>query len=176
MNDRDPIKQQRRLGVVMQGFAWLVFLLLAGLFFSEQLQRQRNPNQDLQTRYGEDRIREVSLQRNRQGHYVSSGTINSQPVVFIIDTGATGVAIPEAVARELGLRRGRAFTTQTANGSGVAYGATLDSVSIGDIVLHDIPASITPGLQLNEVLLGMSFLKHIEFTQRGSSLILRQGF
>ena len=44
----------------------------------------------------------------------------------------------------------------------------------GDIALRDVRASITPGLLMDEVLLGMSFLKHIEFTQRGDTLILRQ--
>jgi aspartyl protease family protein len=52
--------------------------------------------------------------------------------------------------------------------------ATLDSVSVGDIELRGVRAGITPGLKTDEVLLGMSFLKHIEFTQRGDMLILRQ--
>jgi aspartyl protease family protein len=50
----------------------------------------------------------------------------------------------------------------------------LDQVGVGGIVLHDVHAGITPGLQMDQVLLGMSFLKHIEFTQRGERLILRQ--
>ena len=92
----------------------------------------------------------------------------------MLDTGATGVAIPEAVAVYLGLRRGRPFPTQTANGIATSYAAKLDSVSVGAIELQDVPAAITPGLQTQEILLGMSFLKHIEFTQRGDTLILRQ--
>jgi aspartyl protease family protein len=56
----------------------------------------------------------------------------------------------------------------------ISYAASLDSVSIGAIALSDVSAAISPGLQTEEVLLGMSFLKHIEFTQRGDTLILRQ--
>jgi aspartyl protease family protein len=97
-----------------------------------------------------------------------------QWVRFILDTGATGVAVPDAVAQRLGLQRGRAFRTQTANGTGTSYAARLDSVSVGGIELQDVPAGITPGLQVDQVLLGMSFLKHIEFTQRGDTLTLRQ--
>ena len=79
-----------------------------------------------------------------------------------------------AVAERLGLRRGRAFSTQTANGISTSYAARLQQVSVGDITLQDVSAGITPGLQTDQVLLGMSFLKHIEFTQRGDTLILRQ--
>ena len=128
----------------------------------------------MQTRYTDDGIREVVLQRNKSGHYVTAGKINGKPVTFMLDTGATGVAIPESQAVDLGLRRGAAFPTQTANGVSTSYAATLDRVSVGGIELYDISAGITPGLKTKEILLGMSFLKHIEFTQRGDTLTLRQ--
>ena len=158
----------------MQVLGWLVFLALGVFFFSDFLDNQYNPNQTLQTIYGEEGVREVVLQRNKFGHYVTSGEINGQPVTFILDTGATGVAVPSAVAKRLGLRRGQAFRTQTANGTAVSYAARLDRVSVGGIELKDVLAGITPGLQTEEILLGMSFLKYIEFTQRGDTLILRQ--
>ena len=55
-----------------------------------------------------------------------------------------------------------------------SYQTRLNEVGIGDIRLHGVDAAIAPGLQMREVLLGMSFLKHIEFTQRGNILTLRQ--
>ena len=174
MSEQDDIQEQKRMGTAMQALAWLAFIVLGVFFFGDLLDKQYNPNQSLQTRYAEGGVREVVLQRNKYGHYVTSGEINGKPVTFILDTGATGVAIPEAVANHLGLKRGRAFRTQTANGISTSYAATLDQVSVGAIELRDVPAGITPGLQTEEVLLGMSFLKHIEFTQRGDTLILRQ--
>jgi aspartyl protease family protein len=108
------------------------------------------------------------------GHYVSTGTINGKEVVFLLDTGATGVAIPAPLAEQLALTRGRAVMTNTANGATRSYITSLQEVSIGDIRLQGVEATITPGLQMREVLLGMSFLKYIEFTQRGSTLTLRQ--
>jgi aspartyl protease family protein len=149
-------------------------LALGAFFFDDLLGKQYNPNQNLQTRSGEEGVREVVLQRNRFGHYVTSGEINGQPVTFILDTGATGVAVPDTIAQRLGLQRGPAFRTQTANGTGTSYAARLDSVSVGGIELQDVRAGITPGLQTDQILLGMSFLKHIEFTQRGDTLTLRQ--
>ena len=162
------------MGGIMQALAWLVFLALGVWFFSGELSRQHNPNQSVHSRVGEGGVREVVLQRNRFGHYVTSGAINGEPVTFLLDTGATGVAVPARVARRLGLRRGQPFTTQTANGLSTSYAASLDSVSVGAIELRDVEAAIAPGLGMEEVLLGMSFLKHIEFTQLGNTLILRQ--
>ena len=167
------IKEQKRIGLIMQALAWMVLIVLGVVFFGDILDKQHNPNQSLHTSYGEG-IKEVVLQRNKYGHYVTSGEINGQPVTFILDTGASGVAIPDAVARRLGLSRGRAFSTQTANGISTSYAANLELVSVGGITLKDVQAAISPGLQMEQVLLGMSFLKHIEFTQRGDSLILRQ--
>jgi aspartyl protease family protein len=174
VSEKEDIQEQKRMGSVMQALAWLTFLVLGVLFFGDLLDKQYNPNQSLQTRYTEGGVREVVLQRNKFGHYVTSGEINGKPVTFMLDTGATGVAIPEVVANRLGLRRGRPFRTQTANGISTSYAATLDKASVGIIELRDVRAGITPGLQTDEVLLGMSFLKHIEFTQRGDTLTLRQ--
>jgi aspartyl protease family protein len=172
MNDERT--EQKRFGTTMQALAWVALLGLLALWFNDVLERRHNPNRVLETRYGEDGIREVVLQRNRLGHYVTSGEINGEPVVFMLDTGATGVAIPEDIALRLNLERGRAYRTQTANGVAISYATSLDSVSVGEIALGNVSAGIVPGLKTSEILLGMSFLKHIEFTQRGDQLILRQ--
>ncbi|MDG1387721.1 MAG: TIGR02281 family clan AA aspartic protease [Halioglobus sp.] len=174
MNSQDSIKEQKRMGLGMMILAWLVFLGLGILFFGDVLEKQFNPNQRLDTQYSKAGMREVVLQRNKFGHYVTSGTINGQPVTFMLDTGATGVAIPEAIARKLDIPRGRPYRTQTANGISTSYAASLDSVAVGEIELRDVQAGIAPGLAMDQILLGMTFLKHIEFTQRGDTLILRQ--
>ena len=174
MESTEPVKQQKRMGLGMMVLAWLTLLGLGALFFGDVLERQFNPNQQLETRLAADGVREVVLQRNRFGHYVTSGEINGKPVTFMLDTGATGVAIPDAVAQRLGVPRGRPYRTQTANGTAVSYAAVLDSVAVGDIELNNVSAGIAPGMGIDQVLLGMSFLKHIEFTQRGDTLILRQ--
>lgn len=162
------------MGLTMHVLAWVVLLGLGVFFFSDLLEKQYNPNQNIQTQYVEEGAKEVVLQRNKFGHYVTAGKINGQSVTFMLDTGATGVAIPESIANRLGLKRGRAFATQTANGVSTSYLSRLDLVSVGEIQLQGVRAGISPGLQTDEVLLGMSFLKHIEFTQRGDTLILRQ--
>lgn len=174
MSRTEDVQEQKRMGLVMQVLAWVVFLGIGGFYFSDLLERQLNPNQTLQTNYTQEGVREVVLQRNKFGHYVTSGEINGQPVTFLLDTGATGVAIPESTAERLGLQRGRAYRSQTANGTAIGYAASLDLVAVGDIQLRNVRAGIAPGLQTEQVLLGMTFLKHIEFTQRGDTLVLRQ--
>jgi len=167
-------KSPQRIGKGMIVVAWLLALGLLTLFFNDFLDKQHNPNQDLNTQYNQDGTREVILQRNRSGHYVTKGTINGQPVVFFLDTGATIVSIPEPVARRLNLQRGVEMLANTANGTVTTYSSELDSVAVGEIELHRVRASINPQMQGDEILLGMSFLKHLEFTQRGNTLILRQ--
>jgi aspartyl protease family protein len=166
--------QQKKMGTGMYVLAWLAFGGLLVFYFQDLLDEQHNPNQQTSTSYAQEGVREVSLQRNKYGHYVTSGKINGHEVVFMLDTGATGVAIPAAVAARLKIKRGQRYMTQTANGTAAAYATRLDRVSVGDIELTDIAAGISPGLQSEEILLGMSFLKQIEFTQRGNTLILRQ--
>ena len=149
--------------------AWLLGLALATVFFSGVLDHQRNPNQNVAIDgHG---LPTVVLQRNRQGHYIATARINGEPVEVMLDTGATRVSIPATLARRLGLKRGRAVPTSTANGRVITYDTRLNAVSLGDITLHNIRASINP--HSDQVLLGMSFLKRLEFTQRGDSLILR---
>lgn len=158
----------------MQALAWISLLAFGVFFFSDVLEKQHNPNQTLETREGSQGVREVVLQRNKFGHYVTSGEINGEPVVFMLDTGATTVAVPSRVAQRLGLERGRRLQFHTANGLASGFAATLDSVSVGGITRRSVPAGITTGMEGDEILLGMSFLKHIEFTQRGNTLTLRQ--
>mgnify|MGYP000358532353 CR=1 FL=1 len=84
------------------------------------------------------------------------------------------MAVGQQLAVRLGLERGPRITTRTANGLATAYRTILDSVSVGAIEVKNVPATISPGLATDEVLLGMSFLREIEFTQRGGKLVLRQ--
>ena len=128
----------------MQAIAWVIFMVLLVFFFNDLLGKRENPNQSVSTQYHQDGVREVVLQRTRAGHYVVSGAINGQPVVFMLDTGATGVAIPDAVAKRIGIKRGQPFLTRTANGVSTSYAALLDSVSVGDIYLRDVRAGRYP--------------------------------
>ena len=117
---------------------------------------------------------EVPLKRNRQGHYLVTGEINSEPVEFLLDTGATDVVIPEDIARQLQLPYGRAGRAMTANGPVTVYQTVINELTIGAIRLFEVRASINPAMRSGEILLGMSALGQIEFIQSGDHLTLRQ--
>ena len=168
-----PPAPGRPTGRVMLVLAWLIVLALLSRFFSGVLDYRENPNQQLQGSLV-DGIAEVVLKGNRNGHYVAHGSINGQRIVFMVDTGATNVAIPEALAKQLGLRRGPAHRVMTANGSARAYATRIDLLTIGDIVLHNVSASINPGMQGEGILLGMSALAELELVHRDGQLLMRQ--
>ncbi len=166
-------EQQRKLGQRFIIATWIAVMVLVYFMFSNMLEKDYNPNQQL-VMSENGGTREIILKRNRFGHYVASGRINNMPVTFLLDTGASDISIPAKLARKLKLKKGPQQYYKTANGTVAGYLTKLDSVSIGTIRLHNVRASINPSMKSEDVLLGMSFLKNIEFTQRGDTLILRQ--
>ena len=175
MNKNDPeILEQRRLGGWMYIGFWTLLFALSGMFFNQLLNHDRNPNQQVKSYVDANGVREVVLKRNRMGHYNVTGFINGRAVEFMLDTGATDIAIPASLARDLHLHRLSQMRYSTANGTVYNYTTRLNAVRVGNIVLHDLPASINSNMDNGIVLLGMSFLKKIEFSQRGDILILRQ--
>lgn len=153
--------------------SFLCGLGLLTLFFQDRLERQFNPNRDPVSMTTVSGARQVELLRNRQGHYVMSGAIDGQDAVFLLDTGATDVVMSEELARRAGLEPGTRSLAMTANGTVAVFATTIDELQLGDILLQDVRASINPAMSGNTVLLGMSALRHIEFTQRGDTLTLR---
>jgi aspartyl protease family protein len=175
----NPLDQQtknhsRKMGFTMFVLAWLVLIGLLVLFFSGQLNKQYNPNQNPSQQLINGENKEVILQPNKQHHYVVSGTINNSSVVFLLDTGATDVVIPFDIARQLKLNLGQKQYANTANGTVAVYSTVINEITIGNIELHNVKASINPSMKDEVILLGMSALRQIEFSQRGDTLILRQ--
>jgi aspartyl protease family protein len=164
---------QQKYGKAMTYAAWLLALGLLTAGFNHWLGKERNPNQHLRSAQSADGT-QVVLERNRFGHYLASGSINGQAVEFMLDTGATMVAIPGRVADHLGLKRGAQMQVQTANGNAPVYATRLDVLRLGEIELRDVKAHISPSMDGDEVLLGMSVLKYLDFSQQGDTLTLKQ--
>lgn len=162
----------RRMGKVMMFAAWGAGMLLAVQWFAGVEERKRNPNQVPRSVASLDAV-EVRLLANRQGHYLLNGQINGREVTFLLDTGATFVAIPGTLADRLQLPRGRRFQVNTANGTADSFETTIDRLQLGDIQLQNVSAGIVPGMGGEDVLLGMSALQQLEFSQQGGELILR---
>jgi len=164
------------IGKGMMIGAWILLLLLLTLYFGRVLEERQNPNRNPGGAVTTQGTREVVLERNAQGHYVASGRINGHPVTFLVDTGATQVAVSERLARKLGLRKMGGTFSHTANGVVAAWETVLDRVTLGVIEQRRVRATILPDLRpWDQVLLGMSFLKKLELVQRDGTLLLRQG-
>lgn len=161
-----------KIGQGMIYLAWFLFLALLTFGFNNYLDHQNNPNQEISDSWDKG-VAEVKLKQNRYGHYLANGQINHQPVTFLLDTGATLISIPESIAQQLQLKKGLPAKSRTANGTITVYDTRLNSVSIGTIELNNIRASINPYMKGDEILLGMSFMKHLEMTQKGKELILK---
>lgn len=152
--------------------AWIASLLILGLFylyFENSLQARDNPNRQLQVAPGT----ELVLKRSRDGHYIFPGTINGQPVTFLLDTGATLVSVPAHLASDLQLMPGAYQQSITANGNVTTRATRIESLAFGPFNVRDVSASLNPGMRTDQVLLGMSVLKQLEFSQQGDTLILR---
>ena len=163
----------QRLGNNMVVIAWILGLVMLTWFFSHYLRQQHNPNENVVS-HSKGGSPEVVLERNRAGHYVASGRINGRPVTFMLDTGATMVSVPARLAGELALAKGPMMQVTTANGNIPVYSTVLNEVQLGDIVLNNVRASINPYMTDDDILLGMSFLKQLDFSQEGNRLTLRQ--
>lgn len=170
MSTQNP---EQRLGKGMLFVGWIIVLGLLTLYFSQWHNQRHNPN-SMPMASAAQGVNEVILKRNFQHHYIASGLINENPVTFLVDTGATHVSVPRHLALGMGLSEGAKEYANTANGVVETRATTLDSLTLGSITLRQVRASINPGMQGDEILLGMSALKNVEFTHRDGTLTLRQ--
>lgn len=153
----------------MVAVGW-VFLLGAMFWFAfDWGEREANPNRNLKATASA----EIVLTRSRNGHYTADGEINGRAVKFLLDTGATQIALSRALANDLGLKLGPAITLQTAAGPATGYATRLASVRLGAIEMSDLGAVVSEGMGDDSVLLGMNFLRRLEMVQRGDQMTLR---
>jgi aspartyl protease family protein len=162
-----------RLGKAMLIAAWVVGLALLALFFQNYLAGLNNPNRSPELQADAAGAPSVVLRRNRSGNYVATGHINGQPVNFLLDTGATTVALPLPLARRLGLPLAPGLSSMTANGVVRTWSTRLDSVDIAGLAERNVRAVVMPNMPGDQALLGMSYLKRFELIQRGDTLTLR---
>lgn len=123
--------------------------------------------------------RSVVIAADTRGHFLVTGMLNSAASVrFLVDTGASLVSISADDARRAGINylAGQRALTQTASGVTSVYRVKLDTVKIGDIVLHNVDAAVHTSGQLPIGLLGMSFLNRMEMRRDGTALTLTRRY
>jgi aspartyl protease family protein len=123
-------------------------------------------------------LRSLSIARDARGHFETEGRIEGQRIGFMVDTGASVIALNESSAARFGLRPSRGdykATVTTANGTVKAAPTRLAMVDIGGIVVRDVDAMVLPDEALSENLLGLSFLSKLKrFEYANGKMVLEQ--
>ncbi|MEO8057085.1 MAG: retropepsin-like aspartic protease [Burkholderiales bacterium] len=120
---------------------------------------------------------QIVLTAGSGGHFLTAGGINGRAVRFMVDTGATSVAMSMAEAEHIGLnyRDGQRMFVGTANGAVPAYKVRLAEVRIGDVTVYDIEAMVVPA-QMEFILLGNSFLTRFQMKRENETMTLSKRF
>ena len=116
---------------------------------------------------------QIVLTAGSGGHFVTQGSINGTSVRFVVDTGATHVALSQTEAERIGLnfRKGQRGVGNTANGQVMMHRVTLDTVRIGDVQVYNVEAAVVPA-QMEQVLLGNSFLTRFQMKRENDTMTL----
>jgi len=119
----------------------------------------------------------ISLTADARGHFAAAGSLNGYPVSFLVDTGATSIAINAAEAKRIGLdyRSGQAVGVSTAGGVVPAWRVKFNTVKVGSITLNQVDGMVVE-TGLNVPLLGMSFLNRMEMRRDGQTMTLTQRY
>lgn len=124
-------------------------------------------------------VSEVQVWRDIAGMYTTVGSINGLPVTFLVDTGATAVAMNANQAKRLGIDYrviGQQSAVTTASGVEGAWAVTLATVKVGDLELHNVAAVVLEGAHPATTLLGMSYLGRLEINNDGRLMTLRKKY
>ncbi len=116
----------------------------------------------------------LNLLRQPDGMYRVRGTINNISVMFLVDTGATSIAMNHLTAQKIGVpfRTGEKIRAATASGIVEAFRVNLSSVRVGDLELKNVEGAVIVGSQPDQVLLGMSFLGQFKIEHNGANMII----
>lgn len=124
---------------------------------------------------GEGAGTRIVLSAGPGGHFVTGGAINGRPVEFMVDTGATSVAMSQGEADRIGLkyRDAQRSMASTANGLVPVYRLNLTSVRVGEVTMYGVDALVVPA-QMPYILLGNSFLTRFQMTRVNDVMTLER--
>jgi aspartyl protease family protein len=119
----------------------------------------------------------IVLSADTGGHFMAQGRINGKAVQFMVDTGATNIAMSETEATRLGIdyKKGRLGRAGTANGTVIVYGVRLASVRIGEVEIYDVEAAVVPAA-MPYILLGNSFLSRFQMRRDNDMMVLERRY
>jgi aspartyl protease family protein len=133
-----------------------------------------NMSTHITSNYEVPATREVRIRKNNARQYITNAEINGHRLPVLVDTGANIIAMNSETARAMGIDYESGARGQVGTASGVvsAYSVTLTSVDVGGIEVRNVQASVLAGRFPETVLLGMSYLQHVQLTERDGILSL----
>jgi aspartyl protease family protein len=129
--------------------------------------------------FAEAQKKQLSVAKGIGGHYWVAGSVNSQSIQFLVDTGATSVALNNEHARRLGIDYravGAPLQVSTASGTARGWRVTLDRVKVGELEVLGVEAVVLEGSSPTEALLGMSFLSRVGWKVEQDMLVLESKY
>jgi aspartyl protease family protein len=125
----------------------------------------------------EGSVQSVTLVADTRGHFVANGSVNGAPITFLVDTGASSVALTTEQAKQAGINymAGRTGYARTATGVVQTWVVKLDQVTINGLTLRDVEGTILPA-DSGMALLGMSFLNRLSMSRDGNTMVLKRRY
>jgi aspartyl protease family protein len=157
--------QFARTGRIMYFLVWII--IFVGFFLFFQFQGKQESTEIISNG------QELTVSADRNGNYVVKGSLNEYPIEFMIDTGASLVAIPKQIADNLHLSGRYPLYLTTANGVVEGLGTRVEQLTIGSFTIHDVKAVIIPANEDGLVLLGMNVLSKFQITQQNHQVTLK---
>ncbi|MBF2735271.1 MAG: TIGR02281 family clan AA aspartic protease [Betaproteobacteria bacterium AqS2] len=159
----------RRPGTLMIVLGWALLFAVVVYFFHHMLSA---PNVSESTIFIEDGRQKVSIRADASGHYSARGSVNGVPVVFVLDTGASQVALPQEVAEAAGLELGRRISVGTANGTASAWATRIEELEFAGMRFANVRGIVLENMDEDMVLFGMNAIRGLDMAQSGGVLEL----
>lgn len=145
----------------------------------EGVERTYTLSREYSEGFAEPQKKQLSVAKGAGGHYWITGSVNGQNLQFLIDTGATSVALNDGHARRLGIDYrsvGSPLQVSTASGTARGWRVTLDRVKVGELEVLGVEAVVLEGSSPTEALLGMSFLSRVGWKVEQDMLVLESKY
>lgn len=165
LDNNNTESESRQLGAAFLVVGWIAAIAIVALLLNNTLFATKKPSIS-----ESDAGKQISIYRDYDSHFRIKGAINGIPVTFLIDTGATSLAISEELATKAHLEQQAPLVTETANGEARGYFTKIDKLDIGGVEVNNVSAVIIPGLDV--ALLGMNVLSKFSIQQTNDTLTL----
>nr|WP_314898763.1 retropepsin-like aspartic protease [uncultured Deefgea sp.] len=150
-------------------FIWGLVLLLIYWAFTQFIAQQYQPKMKISS---SGQGNEITLPRAKDGHYRLAASINGEPVVLLLDTGATAMTLNHELAERIGLPRGETFIANTANGQVEGYQSKISTLNFGPFEFKNVHVGVVPNMG-NEVLLGMNIIKQFDIRTQNNQMHMK---